>query len=137
MAELKTKPTDRNVFEVLERIEDETKRRDALTLVDLMREATGAEPRLWGEAMVGFGTYHYHYASGREGDWPPLAFAARKQNLTLYFCTGLEAHADLLGQLGRHSTGKGCLYIKKLADVDLDILRALLRRSLEGVARTD
>jgi hypothetical protein len=131
VAENKTKPSDADVEVFLASIADDQRRQDCRTLVELMREATGSAPRLWGTNIIGFGDQHYRYASGREGDWFVVGFAPRKQNLTLYLSYGVEQHADLLGRLGKHSLGKACLYVKRLADVDLATLRELLDRSLE------
>lgn len=126
MAELKTKPTGADVTAFLNGVADEQKRRDCFTLVEMMRAATGAEPKMWGDAIVGFGTEHYRYASGREGDWPLIGFSPRKQNLTLYLMYGFEQHGDLLAKLGKHTTGKACLYVKRLSDVDMPTLRELV-----------
>ncbi len=133
MAELKTKPNDGSVDEFLLSLPDDTKRRDSYTLVEMMRELTGAEAKLWGASIIGFGDYHYVYASGREGDWFVTGFSPRKQNLTLYIMNGFEPHAELLNQLGKHKLGKGCLYINKLQDVDLDVLRRLVAASVVHV----
>jgi hypothetical protein len=129
MAENKTKPTDQPVAEFLDSIEDERKRADSRILAALLQEVTQAEPKMWGN-MVGFGDLHYRYASGREGDWFLAGFAPRKQNLTLYITGGFNQFPDLLEKLGKHSLGKGCLYIKKVADIDLSVLRTLLERTL-------
>ena len=131
MADLKTKPTDQNVQAFLEGIENESRRQDCLTLVELMKDVTGAEPRMWGTSIIGFGHYHYKYDSGRENDWFPVGFSPRKQNLTLYLLGGLEQQAELLSKLGKCKTGKGCLYINKLADVDLRVLREMVKKSAE------
>ena len=125
----KTVPTDASVEDYLNSVADETKRQDSFALLDLMREVTGEEPVMWGDSIVGFGTFHYVYASGREGDWPITGFAPRKQALTLYIMTGFDAYDDLLATLGKYSTGKSCLYIKRLSDVDMDVLRALVALS--------
>jgi hypothetical protein len=130
MPEIKTQPNDASVEAFLDTIADAQKRQDSFALVDLMRDITRAEPKMWGSAIIGFGNQHYAYESGREGDWFLVGFSPRKQNLTLYLTTGFERHEDLLKQLGKHSTGKACLYIKKLADVDLATLRALVQRSV-------
>lgn len=139
MAELKTKATDANVEAFLQTIEDERKRQDSFALLAMLQAITGAPPRLWGESIVGFGDYHYVYASGREGDWFVAGFSPRKQNLTLYCMGGFEPHAELLGRLGKHKLGKGCLYIKRLQDVDQEVLSALLAASVaaagEGAGR--
>lgn len=131
MAELKTKQNDSSVEAFVAGIADEGKRADCFTLIQLMHDATGAEPRMWGDAIVGFGSYHYTYASGRSGDWFVCGFSPRKKNLTLYLSYGLEEHADLLQRLGKHSTGKACLYLNSLAGADLEALRVLIRRTVE------
>ena len=130
MAELKTKSNNDSVLAFLSALPDEKRRQDCYALLELMRKTTGEEPRMWGDSVVGFGDYHYKYASGREGDWFRVGFSPRKQNLTLYFSTYLEFHSDLLSQLGKFKTGKGCLYIKQLEDVDLKILETLIARSV-------
>lgn len=138
MAELKTKPTGEDVDQFLNGISDEKKRQDCFTLVELMRQVTKAEPKLWGSSMVGFGDHHYHYASGREGETFMLGFSPRKQDLTLYGLRGSEELDQLLGKLGKYKSGKGCLYIKRLEDIDLPTLRALIQgsfnRKMEGQA---
>lgn len=126
MAELKTKPNDASVDAFIESIPDEGKRRDSRAILDLMREVTGSEPKMWGESIIGFGDHHYTYASGREGDWFTVGFSPRKQNLTLYLTQGFEQHTELLSKLGKHKLGKACLYINKLADIDLPTLRRLI-----------
>ena len=134
MAEPKTQPTDASVDGFLASIDDETRRRDCEALRDLMREVTGEEPKMWGLSMVGFGTYHYRYATGREGDWPLTGFSPRKRDLTVYVMAGFDRYEELMARLGKHSTGKSCLYLKRLDDVDLDVLRELVARSAEHVA---
>jgi hypothetical protein len=131
MAELKTKKTQASVAAFLNGIENEQKRKDAKAIAKMMREATGTRPKMWGTSIVGFGDHRYKYASGREGDWFLTGFSPRKQNLTLYVMYGLKGHAKLLKRLGKHKTGKGCLYINKLADVDTDVLRELIALSVE------
>lgn len=132
MAELKTKPTEDSVDTFLATVADEEKRRDSLALVDLMSAATGAKPVLWGSSIIGFGDYHYRSpATGREGDWFVMGFSPRKQALTLYLMAGLNPIRDLLDRLGPHKTGKGCLYIKRLRDVDSQVLAELIQRSKE------
>jgi hypothetical protein len=128
------RPTEADVEEFLGAVPDATRRADAAVLARLMGEVTGEPPVLWGPSIVGFGRYHYRYASGREGDAPVAGFSPRKANLVLYLLDGFEAHGELLGRLGRHSTGKSCLYVKRLADVDLEVLRELVERSVEAVA---
>ena len=137
MAELKTKPTRQSVTAFLNGIADEKKRRDAFALVDLMRQVTKLEPEMWGDSIVGFGRYHYKYASGREGDMPLAGFSPRKQNLTLYIMAGFDGYGDLLKKLGKHKTGKACLYINSLADVHLPALKALVRASFRHMKNTN
>lgn len=134
MAELKTKPNDASVEEFLNRIEDETRRKDCRTIMEMMRQVTGENPRMWGDAVVGFGNYHYKYATGHEGDIFRVGFSPRKQNLTLYLNYG--DYTDLLQRLGKHKTGKGCLYIKRLDDVNLDALREIISRAAERYPST-
>ena len=130
MAELKTKENQESVNEFLIGITDEGRRADCQRLVSLMQEATGAPPRMWGKSIVGFGSYHYKYDSGREGDWFQTGFSPRKANLTLYIMPELMRHEDSLVALGKHKTGKSCIYIKQLADIDTDILRTMIADSL-------
>ncbi|MBN1580130.1 MAG: DUF1801 domain-containing protein [Anaerolineae bacterium] len=134
MTDLKTQKNEASVEAFLTRVADETKRQDSFALLDLMREITGDEPAMWGDSIVGFGRYHYKYASGRENDWFQVGFSPRKQNLTLYIMSGFSAYDALLANLGKHKTGKSCLYIKRLADVDLDVLRELITQSVAHVA---
>lgn len=136
MYELKTKLNDSSVVEFLNSVQDTKKREDSLKIVDLMRDESGEEPKMWGSSIVGFGSYHYKGVSGQEGDWPLVAFSPRKQSLTLYIMPGFERYTDLMAQLGKHSTGKSCLYIKKLEDVNLDIVRVLVRKSVEVMKKT-
>lgn len=130
MAELKTKVNDQPVTAFLDSVADEDRRQDCYTILEIMKKATRAEPKMWGDSIVGFGSYHYTYASGREGDWLLTGFSPRKQNLTLYIMSGFSDFEELLSRLGKHKTGKGCLYIKKLTDVDLAVLEELIDRSV-------
>ena len=136
MAELKTKRNKGNVIAFLNSVTDEKKRRDCFTVLELMKQVTGKEPAMWGDSIIGFGNYHYKYASGREGDWFVTGFSPRKQNLTLYIMAGFDKYEQLLGKLGKHSTGKSCLYIKKIEDVDLKVLKELVKQSVEHVSKT-
>ena len=131
MDEPKTKPNDASVEAFLNSVADEKKRADAFRVLQIMREEASEEPQMWGDSIVGFGSQHYKYASGREGDWPVIAFSPRKANLTLYLAPGSERYNELLGQLGKFTTGKSCLYIKRLSDVDEATLRQLVRHSVE------
>lgn len=135
MAELKTKPTDLSVTDFLAAVEDDTRRRECRTVARIMKRVTGKRARMWGSSIVGFGSYHYRYASGREGDWFLTGFSPRKANLTLYIMSGFSRYAELLGKLGRHTTGKSCLYVKRLDDIDQDVLAQLIERSVEYVSR--
>jgi hypothetical protein len=125
----KTQPTDASVDAFLDAIEDPQRREDGRAICDLMAEETGEPPRMWGDSIVGFGSYHYSYASGREGDWMALGFAPRKGRLTLYLMDGFSGYQELLERLGPHSTGRSCLHVKRLANVDVDVLREMVRRS--------
>lgn len=136
MAELKTKPTTVSVESFLNSIQDEQVRNDCRTIVDIMQKATCAEPRMWGASIVGFGSYHYKYASGREGDWMLTGFSPRKQNITLYLMGGFDDHSELLAQLGKHTCAKSCLYIKRLSDVHLPTLRKLVKASVQYMIKT-
>jgi len=133
MAENKTIPNDLDVEQFLNSVADERKRKDSFTILELMKEVTGKEPRMWGSSIVGFGSYHYKYESGREGDMPIAGFSPRKQNLTIYNMGGFEQYDDLLRKLGKHTTGKGCLYIKRIDDVDLSILKSLIEESVKHI----
>ncbi|HEX9676089.1 MAG TPA: DUF1801 domain-containing protein [Anaerolineales bacterium] len=137
MAELKTKKTAASVKDFLNSVPEERKRKDSFALLKLMQEISDAKPAMWGPSIVGFGSYHYKYASGREADWPLAGFSPRKQNLTLYITAGFDGYGKLLGKLGKHKTGKACLYINRLEDVDLATLKELVRRSVEHMRRTN
>lgn len=130
MSELKTKPNDQNVDEFLKKVENPNKRDDCYEILNLMEEVTQEEPIMWGDSIVGFGSYHYKYASGREGDWLLTGFSPRKQNLTLYIMSGFEKYETLLKKLGKFKTGKSCLYINKLKDIDIAILKDLVTESV-------
>ena len=134
MAENKTQENAASVDDFINGIDNEAKRQDCLTILALFREITGEEPKMWGTSIVGYGNYHYKYKSGREGDFMRIGFSPRKQNLTLYIIPGFGKYDDLMSRLGKHSTGKSCLYIKKLADVDLDVLRELAQQSVDHMA---
>jgi hypothetical protein len=137
MAELKTKPTSQDVTEFLNNVPDEGKRQDCFAVLELMREVTGEEPKMWGSSIVGFGSYHYKYASGHEGDAALTGFSPRKQNLTLYITAGFEQYDDLMQKLGKHTTGKSCLYVKRLSDIDTGVLRELVQKSVDHMKRTN
>ena len=133
MAEPKTTKTDASVSAFLNKIEDPQKRSDAKAIAKLMGEITGLKPSLWGGTIVGYGSYRYQYASGRSGDWPIVAFSPRKQNLVLYIMPGFAEYDDFLARLGKHKTGKSCLYINRLSDIDVNVLGDLIYRSVESM----
>lgn len=131
MAEPKTKQTTASVAAFLAAIDDKQQRADAKKLSAMMRSATGSRAKMWGGAIVGFGSYHYKYASGREGDWPLVGYSPRSQNLSIYIMAGFSDFDKLMARLGKHKTGKSCLYIKRLADVDETVLRQLIDGSVK------
>lgn len=132
----KTQPTSGSVKAFLASVADAARRRDCQTVLELMRDVTKTEPKMWGPSMVGFGSYHYKYESGREGDIFITGFSPRKQNLTLYIMDGFTKHAELLKKLGKHKTGKSCLYLKRLADVDQTELATIVREEVACAKRT-
>jgi hypothetical protein len=134
LAELKTKPTGASVTAFLDAIPDDARRADCRQVVEIMRTATGAEPRMWGPSIVGFGNYRYQGASG-ETEWFLTGFSPRKQNLTLYIMAGFARYPALMRKLGKHQTGKSCLYLKRLADVDRAVLTELVEASIEHLQR--
>jgi hypothetical protein len=133
MADNKTKPTSLSVTAFIDAITDPTRRTDAKTLVKVMQSAAGEKPRMWGPSIIGFGSYHYRYESGREGDMPIIGFSPRKAATVLYNMIASDDCKTLLPKLGKHTTGKGCLYIKKLADVDQQVLKAMVVKSVEAM----
>ncbi|MCB9792451.1 MAG: DUF1801 domain-containing protein [Alphaproteobacteria bacterium] len=135
MSENKTQPTDADVLAFLSAVEHPGKRADALALHQMMQEISGEPGRMWGSSIVGYGQYHYRYDSGREGDFMRVGFSPRKANISLYIMPGFEIAGELMGKLGKHKTGKSCLTIHKLADVDASVLRQLIRLSLDEMAR--
>ncbi|MAT53350.1 MAG: hypothetical protein CMN32_02635 [Saprospirales bacterium] len=126
----KTQPNDGSVEAFLNSVEDEQKRKDAWQVLNMMKEITGYEPVLWGPSIVGFGTYHYKYESGREGDFMRTGFSPRKTALTVYIMPGFGRYEELMAKLGKYKTGKSCLYIKRLSDVDQGVLRELIAESV-------
>ena len=133
MPENKTKATALSVTAFLDEVPDEGRRADAKALLKLMQSATGEKPKMWGPSIVGFGSYHYKYDSGREGDWLVTGFSPRKKDLTLYIMMGFEKHADLMEKLGKHSHSKSCLYIKRLSDVHIPTLKKLIKIGLKDL----
>jgi len=136
LAELKTKENEGDVNAFLNGVADERKRQDSFAILHLMHEVTQAEPKMWGDSIVGFGHYHYKYDSGREGDWFLTGFSPRKQNLTLYIMAGFDQYDALMARLGKYKTGKSCLYINKLADVDTAVLRELIAQSVAHMKKS-
>jgi hypothetical protein len=136
MAENKTKPTEKSVVAFVDSLPEQVRRTDAKALIKLMTGASGEKAKMWGPSIIGFGTYRYKYESGREGDTVLVGFSPRKAALVLYGVTGTEKAGSLLSKLGPHTTGKGCLYIKKLADIDLSTLEQLIAHSVAAKKRT-
>ena len=136
MAELKTKPTDVPVADYLNAIENDQVRQDCWIITGFMQAASKADPVMWGDSIVGFGTYHYVGKSGREGDWPLISFSPRKQNISLYIMSGFEQYDELLAKLGKYSRSKSCLYIKRLSDVHLPTLEKLIHESVTYMIKT-
>ena len=133
MAELKTKKNTKSVEEYIAQIPDDTVKADCKLLSEMMAKSTGDKGSMWGESIVGFGTYHYKYASGREGDWFQVGFSPRKQNLTIYLAYGFEKYKDQLNRLGKHKTGKACLYVKNLTRIDKSVLQELIDLSVRAI----
>ena len=136
MTELKTTRNDGDVVAYLESVENQQRREDALVLLDVFESIMDEPAKMWGNSIVGFGSYHFKYDSGREGDWFLTGFAPRKQSLTLYIMPGFEHYEQLLARLGKHKIGKSCLYINKLADVDMQVLRELIAESVAHMRRS-
>jgi len=133
MTELKTKKNKSSVMNFINSIDHEGKRKDAMEILEMMRKITGEQPKMWGSSIIGFGDLHYKYASGREGDWFKCGFSPRKANISMYLMQcDISRAQDLLDQLGKHKTGKGCLYINKLADINKEILKIIIKESYEN-----
>ncbi len=133
-AKNKTIENETSVQDFLNSVKDEQKREDSFKILDMMQEISGYEPKMWGTSIIGFGSYHYKYDSGREGDMCRIGFSPRAQSLTLYMITGYSESSDDLARLGKHKTGKSCLYIKRLSDVDEDVLRDMIQKDLDKMA---
>ncbi len=133
MAENKTKPTDLEALDYLENIDNEQRKTDCLALNTLMKEITGEQPVMWGTSIVGYGSYHYKYESGREGDMPLIGFSNRKQNITIYIMTGFSRYEELLKKIGKFKIGKSCFYIKRLSDIDVEVLKEMIISSIEVI----
>lgn len=137
MAELKTKATRASVSDFLKGIRDKQRRDDCAAVAAMMESATKEKPAMWGTSIVGFGRQHYKYESGREGEWFKTGFSPRKDSLTLYLTGGFQKHKDLMEKLGKYRTGKSCLYIKKLDDVDAKVLKQLIAKSVKSAESGD
>ena len=135
MADLKTKKNDGSVEDFLNSVENPKRKADAFEILKLMKDVTGEEAVMWGKSLVGFGSYDYKYASGREGSWFLTGFSPRKQSMTLYIMPGFDRYDDLMSQLGKYTTGKSCLYVKKLEDVNIDVLRELVKQSADHMRK--
>ncbi len=135
MAEPKTRKTKASVEAYVRGIADPDRRRDVRTVMKMMKSVTGKQPTMWGPSIVGYGSYHYKYASGREGDWFVTGFSSRKQALTLYLMAGFEGCKGLLAKLGKYKTGKSCLYIKRLSDIDTAVLQQLIQDSADRMTK--
>lgn len=136
MAELKTTQNDKSVKSFLNSVIDENKRKDCREIMKLMQEITHKKPKMWGDSIVGFGSYHYKYESGREGDFFITGFSPRKQNLTIYIMPGFSGYDSVMKKLGKHKTGKSCLYIKKLDDIDRNTLKELITDSVNYMTKS-
>lgn len=133
MAELKTKKNNASVEDFINAVESEQKRKDAFEILEMMKKITKEKPKMWGSSIIGFGDVRYKYASGREGDWFKVGFSPRKANISLYLMGCNISKADsILGRLGKYKTGKGCLYINKLVDIDKDVLKELIKEGYEN-----
>jgi hypothetical protein len=136
MAELKTKPNLQSVNEFINRVEDGKKQKDCRELLKIMKDITKTKPKMWGDGLVGFGSYHYKYASGREGDWFLTGFSPRRQYLTIYIMGGFNGYPKLMEKLGKYKTGKSCLYIKQLEDINLSQLKKIIRESIKSLTKS-
>ena len=136
MYEQKTKPTDHSVIEFIEAVDSMKKKEDAYRLLDIFTEVSGYEPEMWGPSIIGFGSYHYKYPTGHEGDAPLVGFSPRKAKISLYFATGDLEREELLPQLGKHTAGKACVYVNKVSDIDEEVLKKLIVQSIEFLRKT-
>ncbi|MCM3720290.1 DUF1801 domain-containing protein [Fictibacillus phosphorivorans] len=136
MYELKTKVNDNSVIEFIENVDSPKKREDAYKLLDIFSETTGFEAKMWGPSIIGFGSYHYRYDTGHEGDAPLVGFSPRKAKISLYLATGDPNREELLSNFGKHTTGAACVYINKLADIDVEVLKELIEQSVAFLQKT-
>jgi hypothetical protein len=130
MYEQKTKETDQSVLEFIETVENPKKREDAYKLLDIFTETSGYEAKMWGPSIIGFGSYHYKYATGHEGDAPLVGFSPRKAKTSLYFAPGDTNREELLSRFGKHTSGKACIYVNKVDDIDIEVLKELIQQSI-------
>ena len=135
MAKNKTAETDHSVTDYINEVANEVKRKDSFRLIKIFKSITGCEPKMWGPSIIGFGKYHYKYASGHEGDSPLAAFSPRKDSLVIYIATEFEKREELLSQLGKHKSSKSCVYAKKLDDIDIAILEKMVKKSIKYVTK--
>ncbi len=135
MADLKTQQNERDVVDFLNGVENEQRRADSFELLELFSRLTGERPKMWGDSIVGFGTYHYKYSSGREGNWFLTGFSPRKQNLTIYIMPGFERYDEMMERLGKFKTGSSCLYVNKLTDIDRGLLEELVVTSVKDMKK--
>lgn len=131
MADLKTKLNDASVVKFLASIENEQQRKDSFEILELMKDATRDEPKMWGDSIIGFGTYHYVYASGREGDWMRIGFSPRKGKISLYLMCKVEHQTEILDRIGKYKIGKSCFYINKMSDIDRNVLKELIHSAID------
>ncbi|WP_370222438.1 DUF1801 domain-containing protein [Cytobacillus sp.] len=136
MYEVKTKENDNSVIEFIEKVESPKKREDAYKLLDIFTETAGYQAKLWGPSIIGFGSYHYKYATGHEGDAPLVGFSPRKAKISLYFAPGDKKRAEMLERFGKHTTGKACVYINKISDIDVEVLKELIIQSIDFLRET-
>ena len=136
MVELKTKENNASVKNFIGSVKDKEKRDDSFELLKIFQKITGKKPKMWGESIIGFGKIHYKYASGREGDWMATGFSPRKQNISLYILSGFKERDELLKKLGKHKTGRACLYIKNLKEINLSVLKKIIEKSYKDTIRT-
>lgn len=136
MYELKTKENESSVIEFIEAVDSPKKREDAYRLLDIFTETTGFPAKMWGASIIGFGSYHYKYESGHEGDAPLVGFSPRKAKISLYFATGDPDRERLLENFGKHTSGKACVYINKVADIDVEVLKSLINQSVQFLQET-
>ena len=133
MAKNKTTETKKSVTDFINSVKDETRKKDSFQLVEIMKKKSGFDAKMWGPSIIGFGSYHYKYESGREGDMPLIGFSPRSTAIVLYFCGNLEKREDQLRRLGKHTSGKGCVYVKKLQDINIDVLKEMIDDTMNYV----